>query len=200
MRVALFGAALAAVVATGSAYADPATFDFSPVTNGTGTSFSLTSSGVTATFTGSGDPAGFQVQPSFFSGYIGSILYTPLGGVANQTLTISFSQDVDNVSMFFARDSATATGGLDLTALLNGVPVGVDSFTGAFGVDAFPEGTLSFGGTSFDSIELTDSLAPYFAIGNVTVDTVTAVPTPATLPLLLSGLIGLAWFRRRKAA
>jgi hypothetical protein len=192
----------------GSAMADPASFNFDsldPTVTGNivSTPFSLSSGGVTASFSSDQDPGGFQVL-NLTGGlsFADDVLVTPNTSGTGPLLEIVFSQPLLSFTAEFATEGS---GPLTLTALNGGVggtQVGSSSATGSVPDGfMFPEGTVSFSGATFDSLVLSDANDPGFALGNFSVDTapVTSVPEPSSFALALEaalGLIGLTLARR----
>lgn len=170
-------------------------FDLNNVAQGSGTPFSQTFDGLTATFSASGDPGGFQLAPSFFNTLPGNVIYSPgLSGQENQIVTVSFSSDITDFSAPFA---TIGLGTLTLTAYSAKTVVGSTSIAGTPGLDSAPVGTVHFGGVKFDSVVLSDSQDPDFAIGGVSV--VSSVPEPDAISMSLIGLGLLSIMLRRRA-
>jgi hypothetical protein len=166
---------------------------------GASTPFSNTDNGLTATFSSPAFAGGFAVAlvPFFAPPFTGNMLYDPgRVPVSNIALDIAFSSNLTSISMDFATD-AEGTGPFDLTAFLKGVAVGSVSATGTVPVGfQNPQGSISFGGVTFDSIELTAPNTPHFAIDNL--DAVVATPEPNSFVLIGTGLLGLAVLAARK--
>jgi hypothetical protein len=163
-------------------------FDFDADSIGRGTQFSDTSNGIPATFTSPGDPGGFGVQQSFFSGLTGNVLIDPgPAGLDHLALTILFSSPVDSVDLDFAVN-ATNPVPLTLTAFFDGATVGTVAATGTFpSADSQArEGHLGLHQAPFNSITLS-SEANDFAVDNITVAETSSAPEPASV-----WLIGLA--------
>jgi PEP-CTERM motif len=200
------------VVAFGTAQAQTtANFNFNsldPTENPTGsitsTPFSLTSSGVTATFSSPADPGAFSVlSPAGFLSFTDDVLISSPGGGSGPALEVDFSQPLSS----FTGDFATfGDGALTVTALSGpgGSMVGGSSATGTVSVTdpvdfPFPEGTITFNGGTFSSIILSDATDPAFALGDFSVTTApTHVPEPSTLALMGLGLAAAALFGRRR--
>ena len=190
--------ALMPCVASATTYA----FDFTGT--GASTPLTLTNDVMSVTITGSGDPGGFQVVPSFFPGQSGYVLYTPgVDGQQHETMTLSFNQAIQSFSSFFARNLAGGpSGDFVLTAYAGGVEVGSVSEPGAV-VSVFPQGTISFSGSLFDTITLYDDTASDFAVASLSVDYEPGqqidAPEPATLAVLGLGALALTLRRKRRA-
>jgi PEP-CTERM motif len=171
-------------------------FDFSNVTQGSGTPFSETVDGLTAKITGSGDPGGVQLGSSFFNTIPGNIIFSPgLSGQENQVITVSFSSAVTDFSAPFA---TIGIGQLTLTAYSGSSVVGSISVAGTLGLDSAPVGTIQFGGLTFDSVVLSDSQDPDFAIGGISV--ASPVPEPETYSTCLIGIGLMACVLRRRTS
>jgi hypothetical protein len=184
----------------GIARAD-AVFDFNsdpinPDFYGSLTTFSDTSNGLTATFSSPAFNGGFAVAlvPFFAPPFTGNMLYDPGPiPVSNIALDVAFSSSLTSISMDFATDG---TGPFVLTAFERGVAIGNVVATGTIPTGfQYPQGSISFSGLPFDSIELTAPSTPHFAIDNL--DAVVAAPEPASLVLLGTGLLGFLAFTRR---
>ena len=144
----------------------PTTYEFDFSGAESVTPLTLTSDVLSVTLTGSGDPGGFAVFPSFFPGQSGYAVFT--NGVSSQTLTLSFNQAIQSFSAFFARDLLSPTGELVLTAFADGVEVGSVSVPGSV-EETYPQGTISFAGNLFDTVVLYDNSAPNLAVASLSV-------------------------------
>lgn len=190
-------AACAVLVAASPLHAQ--LFDFngadSPV--GTTTPFSLTRSGVTATFLGTPNP--FSITTAFFSTLTGNVLFDA-DPVAN-TLEVQFSVPQTSVGLLFALNDPSNTAVLQMNVFNGGGLVGSVSGSGAVpGGFTFPEGALAFSGAAFDHVFLFATGAPDFAIDDLRLGQVGVIPEPATVTLLATGLLavgGVAVRRRR---
>ena len=163
-------------------------FDFDGDPIGLGTGFSDTSNGISATFTSPGDPGGFGVQQSLFSGLTGNVLIDPgPAGLDRLPLTIRFSSPVDRLDLDFAVN-ATNLVPLTLTAFFDSANVGTVAASGAFPSpdSQAREGHISFAEAPFNSITLSSD-ASDFAVDNIAVAATSSAPEPASL-----WLVGLA--------
>jgi hypothetical protein len=191
---------LFAVVFNIAAAASPvSTFNFDTDALGTATSFTDTASGLSATFSSSGDPGGFVVYPSIFATLTGNVLGDPgPAGLDNLTLNIAFDQSLAAITFNFATSDFVSPSPLTLTAYENSTPVGSVSSTGAFPPGfSFPEGKITFSGTTFNNVVIS-STAMDFAVDNIAV---AIAPEPGTTSLLLTGLLvtGMPWLRSQLA-
>jgi hypothetical protein len=195
-----------AVPALGHADAIQAVYDFEDVAPETGTPFSVTNNGITATFTtepfftSSGTPF---FLPFFVAGPVepGSKLqgsHLRDNDFARQSLDITFSQALSELTMDFRLRAQDNMSSLTLNAYVGGVsgtPTGGSSALGTVAPQISPwaEGTLSFDGF-FDAVRLTSN-APDFAVDSIQVTS--AVPEATSLLLLGVGLGMLGLWRRR---
>jgi hypothetical protein len=168
-------------------------YNFETVATGTVDPFSVTVSGLTASFS---SPGTFQVasfQPNNL--FSGNSLFDADAPI--QPLFVGFSSVLNDISLVFAQNGAPGAA-FTLTALLGGIggaTVGTVSVNGSNAFSPFPGGTISFGGVGFDAIRLSTTTTD-FAVDNITVN---AVPEPASLLLLGSGIAGLAARLRRRS-
>ena len=182
------------MIASQAALRADAIFNFDSDASLTETTFSDTSNGVTATFSSPADPGGFTVVAAavngFFAPMSGNVLEDPgSSGASAIALDILFSQDFNSISMDFATDGA---GAFFLSAFNGTTLVGSVNVTGSVPLGgAFPQGSISFNGATFNNVVLTSPDTPFFAIDNVGVAVASGVPEPASLYLLAAALLAL---------
>lgn len=209
-RFTAFGAFAALItLAPLSARAQFYNFLDQPIT--TPTPFSDTQGGVTATFSSPADPGAFQVETSFFETLTGNVVVNS-GAADSVPLIVSFNKLVTSASLNFATDDPLDNSGPPRPAAIStflveaflggitGTPEGSSAATGSYptGFD-FPEGTISITGVNpFDTLELSASPAPQFAIGDLSITTGSVVPEPGALGLIPAGIVSLLAVARRR--
>ena len=175
-------------------------FTFETDSSDATTPFSSTSSGLTATFAGStfADPGAFAISYNstsgplpLYSGITLSFLTTALGSIdPGSPLSITFSQAVSALSLNFALGDRS--GSLTLTTNTGGSATKVGAVPSGYN---YAEGVLSYSGPAFTVATFSTS-ASSLAVDNINA-TAAAVPEPATLALLGTGVVGIVLRRRR---
>lgn len=171
-------------------------FTFDTNALGTATAFTDTVNGLSATFSSSADPGGFEIQPSAFETLTGNVLGDPgPAGATNIALKVDFSHDLSAITLNFATADFVAPSPFVLSAYENANLVGTAESTGMFLPGfTFPEGEIAFAGATFNSIQVS-SLAPEFAVDNIAV---VAAPEPRAFVLLATGLAAIVLLARRR--
>lgn len=165
------------------------TFDFTSTT-ATQTPFTLTSGGVTASFSSPGDPGAFLIEPSMFHSLGSTVLISQ--GIMPEELDISFSAPVQHVDFPFATFDLGPPTILNIAYYDGATLLGTAMFTGTVPpLYTFPEGEAAIDASAITSLVITDPDALAFAIG---------MPEPSGMALIAVGGLGLAMFRRRLPA
>jgi hypothetical protein len=174
-----------------------AVFNFDSDALGTSTTFTDTSTGISATFSSGADPGGFVIYSSMFETLTGNVLGDPgPAGLDNLALNVAFSTDLSAITLDFATSDFIVPSPLTLSAYENGNLVGSNTLAGMFLAGfTFPEGEIAFSGANFNRVAIT-STATDFAVDNIHVATASA-PEPSTFLLLGTALVAVGRWRRR---
>jgi hypothetical protein len=192
-RALAMAAALVPAAAQATLYNQTAVFDFEDIAAGTPLPFSDTVNGLTATFTGSASVCAAGGLFVTLSGNveIQDLCNNPANGDQSGPLGIAFSEDLSSVSLDFA--TAGVAGTLTVQAFENGNLVSTSVFDTTIPAGFFSgEGLASVAGM-FNSLTLTS--ASLLAIDNISTP---AVPEPASIALLGTGLASLVLVLRRR--
>lgn len=185
MRTALFAFALLLA----GTVAPAATFTFDSLGVGDTTPFSLSSSGLTASFS-SPEASSFFVAPSFLILSSGNVLVD--SDPTLHALHILFSQPVVSISLTFGLNTLES-GSLTLEAFsdsIGGTSAGTTVLAGVIQPGGmFPEGLISLSNPAgLSAVRLTSSVSD-FAIDNVVA---VETPEPGTVLLITVPLVVLA--------
>lgn len=201
--------ALGAVVMVLGAFPLPAQsvlFDFDSAAAHSTLPLSLSSDGVTALFSGTGQ--GFSIQPANTlgftpSGFSGNCLYP--NSVFASDLQISFSQSLTALAILYAPEeyACDSSATLRVTAFMDSTEVGTATMV-ADPPGTWPSATLSINPAApfnnvvihYDSAPPTGGdWGPIFMADNLSITA--AVPEPSSLTVLTLGAIMIAILRRR---
>jgi hypothetical protein len=187
------------LLAGGAARADSIyTFD-TGVSLNQQTSFGIADNGITASFTtnyGSYEVANSSTA-AMAAPFSGNYLYDD--GLNYASLIVNFSSAVTSVSLDFATETFST---VEIMAYSGVNLVGSNSASGSVpGGYYFPQGTLTYGGTSFNQIVISDSGSPAIAVDNIDVQLASlTAPLPAASAAVpcLAGVTFLgSWLGRR---
>lgn len=180
-----------------------------PVAAGPVTPFSLTKNGLTATFTSTPNPNGFEIVDLGIFQSLTGLALVQSDPTPNQ-LIIQFSQPVSGISLNFALDISSP--GLLSWQMLSGVSTMASGNEPASVPPGFlfDEGFLNYnftGDFTFDKLVLYSPDANAIATDNfvailptglpVAFEWPASIPEPVTLSLFAAGLLGAAAARRR---
>jgi hypothetical protein len=191
---------LAVLTIASASAAASATFDFETIPQQTATPFSITSGGITATFSSPDGSVFLSLDSTGLTTTLaGNVVVDP--GFLAHPLDIVFSEPVASVTMKFALVLGTP---LRSTLLLSafaggtaGILVGRASAVGGPAPPPFfPEGVISFGASMFDAVRLTADVET-FAIDDVSAFSSTEVPEPTSFALSVTGIGALLALARR---
>ena len=178
-----------------------------PVTNVFGSGPFTQAPGITWSSTSSGSIYGFNQGHSFNENGIWDDGLTMVGlSEPDGTMTYSFTNTLSAVGGFinYAKTSGQPDGGTPTIAIYNSADQLIDSAILNFNSDGVNGGFFYGFEDASSSIAYFRLSNAFIGLANLTIKegTPSAVPLPATLPLLLSGLglLGFTAHRRRKAA
>jgi len=156
------------------------------------TTFTTTNNSVSATISSPGEQFTVSSTSSMFLNLSGNALFQV--DPEDRSLSILFDQNVEYVQLAFG---STVPGQLTLTALAENLSlVGQATAASMFlSGNSQPEGTISFGGSAFRSLELSFTSSDDQAM--FAIDDVTNMPEPGTLFLLGLGAIMLGCAQKR---
>lgn len=195
------GVALSLVFLAGNAQAALVVVDFESESNGTKSNGYVTDDSALVQFSA---PNGQMQIGDFSEGASGKSLAV-FGGESSR-LEMTFSQNVNHLSLAFGNDDVCCTTTATVArlqvfsglALLDTVDVLINQNDAGDQVIAFAGGL--FDRATFGYFDLAGDAIAAEVVDNITfgVASVSAVPVPAALPLLASGLAGLVLIGRRK--
>lgn len=190
---ALFGLSLSAQAATidsatmGLSDADVTiTFDEVALARGTQVTDQFESFGVTFSPAVTYFPS-ISPRPNFDGAAV--LDFNFAAGTAGTPVTLNFTDTVSAVSLLTSGNFGQVT----FSAFLGGSLV--ESFTSS--VDLTANNFYGFEGIRLDALTLTPSGSNSFALDELAFD-IAPVPVPASLPLLVGGMLGLGWMARRR--
>jgi hypothetical protein len=199
-------AILALSISMVPAAATTALFNFDADNVETLTPFVDTNNGVSATFSSLDDPGGFVVRPeqiplSLLTGNMLQRNLAPPHPAINIPLHVTFNQPISDISFLFSIADPTNMSVMLLTTDAGGsaseaptvlIPVSAPEAI-------LPEGSLSFSGAPFTSVDLIavpNAVSPVFAVDDIVLTT--AIPEPASLAIFGTALLGFAVMRRSR--